>query len=400
MPIETEKKEQYVLNSLQEEIRLLLESFLNEADLTRLSLILSPFVDSFSVQGRLRKITSLLEELNFKKTSEFLMAELKAAAKKEKISSNKLCKIVSGLYVFLDSVFIKCPSGRKEIEVASFSSWQKKVKDSKYLRPVFMLNQYLGRNLSQELSGFYLHGSLSTLDYSKGNSDFDTVAIVKDETLLNPEKLWRLRGKIKRVNNILYLLDILQHHGATILTDFEILNYPNSSFPLVLFDFSTCLGKSSQRLVVFEREAEERKSQFNDCLEYLEKISSEKKHLSAQGFKLFLSLVQLLPALYFEAKYRAYIYKKFSFDKVKEEFSKKEWEIIEKASRVREVWRYSPVFPPLFQNIFSIFPKFKSLALVYGGLIMPLSPEAKKIMGPEMIKEAYSLAKAMAAKLN
>ena len=99
--------------------------------------------------------------------------------------------------------------------------------------------------LKEYLVDFLLHGSISTLDFSLGWSDIDTLLIVSDDTLLSPYKLVQLRNIIVNLSSSLYQFDHLQHHEFIFTT--ESLNRANSSFslPSEVFSYSKSLFQTN-----------------------------------------------------------------------------------------------------------------------------------------------------------
>ena len=72
-------------------------------------------------------------------------------------------------------------------------------------------------------------GSMSTLDYSMGWSDLDTLVIVKRDFKIS-DKLINLRKHIMTILPELYAIDPLQHHQFIITTEKAILN---SSYAII-----------------------------------------------------------------------------------------------------------------------------------------------------------------------
>jgi len=70
-------------------------------------------------------------------------------------------------------------------------------KDVRYRQNVIDLLDYFENNLSWAFKGFYLHGSLSTLDYVKGSSDCDTFGIIRQEVSSSTESLLKLRKDLR-----------------------------------------------------------------------------------------------------------------------------------------------------------------------------------------------------------
>ena len=107
-----------------------------------------------------------------------------------------------------------------------------------YLSPMFELKKYADRHFVEFLKGFYLHGSLATMDYIPYWSDLDTFMIVNKETLLNPPALLELRNRILQSHKYLYQIDPHQLHGHLLISEFDLDYYPQAFFPTILFDYA------------------------------------------------------------------------------------------------------------------------------------------------------------------
>ena len=104
----------------------------------------------------------------------------------------------------LEESFVKIP----KIIIADYQS-----KDTRYLQTILSLQDYVNSNLKEYVVDFLIHGSLSTLDYSLGWSDLDTLVIVNTDTLKDPVALVDFRKKINVAQKYLYEIDPIQHHG-------------------------------------------------------------------------------------------------------------------------------------------------------------------------------------------
>ena len=253
----------FIFSILQDEMSGLLGSFVSGIGLTRTSQILFPVVDFYSheIVKKLVRVEFLVKKLRNDGSFYFddvLLEQLHSAVSSRHIASKQVCQIIAGLYTCFDINLRSLPFSLKEHsvdDIMDFAVWKEKAGDSPYLRPIFAMHEYVSRNLSNELIGFYFHGSLRTLDYIQGYSDFDSFAIVRKEMVTQAEKLWLFRRKMRSTNNLLFLLDILQHHGVAIITELDLLHFPQaySPVPVALFDFATALGKSSTHLKFYER---------------------------------------------------------------------------------------------------------------------------------------------------
>ena len=106
---------------------------------------------------------------------------------------------------------------------------------------VIKMKDVLRESLQETLRGVFVHGSLGT--YEEINySDFDALAVIKQETISDSEKLYSTIKSLNSALKIMYEMDPLQHHGWFILTEDEFFDYPDSYFPAELFRHSKSLS--------------------------------------------------------------------------------------------------------------------------------------------------------------
>jgi hypothetical protein len=140
-------------------------------------------------------------------------------------------------------------SGAEDIKFAPFDSDVYLSVDAEYRAPIAELGREAQGRMRPHLVDFLLHGSLATEDYEKGWSDFDTLAIVSRECLIDPPSLVSLRDAMLDCYHYLTDVDPLQHHGFLVMSEPDLLNYPPSSLPPAAIALSlSYLGKSSLSL--------------------------------------------------------------------------------------------------------------------------------------------------------
>ena len=228
-------------------------------------------------------------------------------------------------------------------------------KDETYLTSIIELKNFAINNLSEYLTAFLIHGSIATLDYSKGWSDLDTYLIIKKETIFNPDCLLELREKLLNGYSYLLRIDPLQHHGFLLCTEVDLQQYPSYYMPLnVLKHSKSLLGETSITFHVLPTSLNVKK-RFKNHVTFFKKTyeSGILKHHMYNGeylldnfhnrnnamyqMKNFLEFITILPAYYLEAKGTP-SYKRESFSIVQPEVPSQNWELIEKASYIRTEW--------------------------------------------------------------
>lgn len=207
---------------------------------------------------------------------------------------------------------------------------------NKFLNPVVGLKNYADKELSDVLHSLSVHGSLSTLDYVEGWSDFDTFMILRDSCFENYRKLMELRRKIYKSHKYLYQIDPLQHHGHFIVTETDLQFYPNSFIPTVVLENAKPLfGPSRIKLNKRDDTAGVLRNFENMCKSIEE--HSKMTNLNAYQKKRFYHYVLLFPCLFLQCIEKP-IYKKQSFEKAKPYFRSQTWGVVDDISKVRGKW--------------------------------------------------------------
>jgi len=126
-----------------------------------------------------------------------------------------------------------------------------------------------------------------------------------------------------------------------IIAEIDLLNYPQTYFPFILFDYATRFKKDAEELTFFERDSKIEKIEgLRSWVEYFQNVKEEQLTKDVYNMKFFAQALLLLPVVYLQAN-NTHIYKKFSFDKAKQDFNPEVWHIIEKASQMRSKWRWT-----------------------------------------------------------
>ncbi len=232
--------------------------------------------------------------------------------------------------------------------------------DYSYLYPIENLKNHINTELKDFVYDFLVHGSFSTLDYSKGWSDLDTYIILKSETILNPEDLLSFRNSLLEATKYLYKIDPLQHHEFIFSSEFDLDNYLSHCLPLEVLKNSKSLIRNSTYDLQYHRSSSDtleflkgKVEFFKNCYEegamfhhgldgvYLLEDFEEKN--SMYQMKYFLSVLMSMPAFFLDSIGQP-TYKKESFSKARSFFNKN-WEVIDAASLVREKWSSKESFP-------------------------------------------------------
>lgn len=241
------------------------------------------------------------------------------------------------------------------------TSVQKNIVIEKYkgINPyVLKLINYFNQRNTVDLIGVYIHGSLASNEEVK-YSDFDGLIIVKDECLSSPIRLYKLALLMYKSLKIIYKIDPLQHHGWFVLTESDLKKYPQTYFPYEILYKTRVLIGSSELSLTLESPDRDYVDTFNSFSESLmNRLKDHNKINTLYKIKSFYSQVLLLPSKYYLSRFNNGIYKKDSFQFIKQEFENDQLEVIDQVSLVREKWDQSCIRCQfLFQIINPLFRK-------------------------------------------
>jgi len=322
-------------NILQYELNQLLKSFLN-AGFSKKGFILYPLSKDISKENKM-KLKGILNKIrDLEKRGMEFKESGKIKVNLINLNQRKFVVIISKLYSDLEK---NMRVGKTTKKTVSTNKIDVKKYQNSYLKPVIDLKKFSEKNLKEYVSGIYVHGSLATLDYVEGWSDLDTLVIIKKEAMLDPNKLLRLRNLMYKSKIFFYKIDPLQHHGHLLFTEFDMNYYCQTFFPLVLFKYSKSLIGNKKLNFGVRDSSKENKSRFLYFTDYFINLNKNMTlFMSSYNLKLLLHLVTLFPTMYLQSK-NSQVYKKFSFDIARKEFTKKEWSVIDYVSSLRDSWK-------------------------------------------------------------
>lgn len=331
------KNESAAINYLQCELKEILSTFIN-GGFSASSYIFYPIIKnvSSSLVKRLMDLFSFVKNKSQNYGLNFSNSLEKFNQFSNLSNAKNFAVILSALYEDFDKN--KKMDDIKKINVKSNILNENDYHD-KYLSPVLELKKFSQKKLYEYVVDVHVHGSLATLDYIKGWSDFDTLVILKKDTITDYTRILKLRNFMYISRKYLYKMDPLQHHGHLIFTEYDFDYYCQTFFPIVLFKYSkSLLNCKSFKFKLRDCHSENIKK-FNWFVDYFKNIGkNEKYHMNSYDLKFFLHAITLFPTMYLQAK-GLHVYKKFSFDIAKRDFSKKEWDVIDYASSLRKSWK-------------------------------------------------------------
>ena len=140
--------------------------------------------------------------------------------------------IAEGYGILMDNAFQRDNFARHIVRSEiDRNEWMEIVSRRNY-RPLSSFIDYLLNLNLDGISGFWLHGSLATMDYLPGYSDCDATVIINKGSSTDPDALLCMRKELSRVSCALHNIDLLQHHGLFVVSELDLRSYHQSFFPL------------------------------------------------------------------------------------------------------------------------------------------------------------------------
>jgi hypothetical protein len=261
------------------------------------------------------------------------------------VGEREVARLIAAGYRAADALFAAVPGDGLErgdfVTPEPIDPGDYRGKEAAYLAPVLGLDRFAARALRPDLAGFFLHGSLATLDYAQDYSDFDTLMVLKREAVVDPDRLVAFARRYRRSLTLIYQFDPLQHHGHILLTEIDLDFYPNSFFPLSVLGYARSLGGGwAPRAVRYRDDRAEMAAEFGRvCDLFALRAAEDHRPRDPYGLKNFLSELMLLPALYCQCL-GSPCYKKYSFGQARPDFSAADWKVMDEATAVRSNWAY------------------------------------------------------------
>jgi len=169
------------------------------------------------------------------------------------------------------------------------------------------------------------------------------VVVLKNEVFNDAERLTRVARKLNDARKIMFEFDPLQHHSWQVLTEKDLMDYPEAYFPAKLFEYSKTLFYDKKNTLTYYH----RKEQLDFLKSFLHlsesiiwKLENKRFPNNIYQLKSLLSEFMLLPSFYVQARDKQSIYKKNSFDEARKDFSARQWEIMNIVSEIRQQWDY------------------------------------------------------------
>ncbi len=280
--------------------------------------------------------------------------------------------ISAGYAIFLQKIAHVSMKKKKQVAkcLQPFADWKQKIKLSRRLKPIVLLQRRLERR--KEIFLFAgLHGSYSTQDFIYGMSDVDTILVLRKQTVLDPKLLRQARKIIGPTVKYLYKICIFQHHEHHVISEIDLDFYPPHYFPMELMDYTTAFIGDS--LTFLKR---------SDYIEVKESLVQWREKFGRGDFSRIMQKDNLydmvhynqsilfLPCLW-QSLSRKNLYKKHIFKIFYKAFDSKETAIMRTAESLRKQIIADPRWyrllvdglallkrPGLFPKVFRILTKY------------------------------------------
>lgn len=231
--------------------------------------------------------------------------------------------------------------------------------DKSYLNIIDNMASYVKSDFLNYIDCFLLHGSLATKDYSIGWSDVDSFVVLNSKTVRSARLLTEFREKSLELRRLFYDICPLQHHGIMAYTNYDLNNYSSRFLPLEALADTVSIYSKEELTFKKSRILKQEKSPglkrlkdifnlTNDALingEFFHhpykgvglKVKYKNHENSMRQFFWFIGTIMTMPAFLLTALNKPTLKKK-SFDLVKGIYSDRSLELINDATRVRNLW--------------------------------------------------------------
>lgn len=330
---------QYLINHVQDKLNELINSFLNGGFSSK-GFIFYPLFNDISRDNKvkIKKLKKILDYLNNKDIN--FSKSIEEFKKAKKINSRNFATLLSTIYDDFSSIKKNKTKTlvKRKCNKINFREYGKS--DRELIDPIKDLKNFAEKNLIEYTSGFYLHGSFSTLDYIKGWSDVDTLLIVKKNAINEPDKLFQLRNFLYKSRKFFYKIDPLQHHGHMIITQYDLEHYCQTYFPVEIFKYSKSFLEKEEVNKIKARDCKiENLNKFYWFVNYFRRLYLKRDYrMNSHHMKFFLHCITLFPTLYLGAR-GIHAYKKYSFEIAKRDFQKDLWKPILTVEKIRQNWK-------------------------------------------------------------
>lgn len=246
---------------------------------------------------------------------------------------------------------INLETQRQTKKIGYSFNYQKYKKYGWQYKSIDFLRKEIKTCLKEDLLLFMVHGSFATRDFIDGWSDLDSLLILRNSFFKNPNSIDKKRKKIRKLSLICHKIDPLAHHKIFFLTEFDLKHYSPLFLPLSSYSHSLYLNGEKKLYFKIRDDSLQKFQRLISMLDnFRNKIDNQNYSETLFNLKQDLSEIMLWPSLILQAK-NIYLYKRESFERVKKEFPKLDFKIIDQISILRKNWQRSNIFK-YYPNLF------------------------------------------------
>jgi hypothetical protein len=196
--------------------------------------------------------------------------------------------------------------------------------------------------LKDDLADVIVHGSIADETVCP-YSDFDCLIILKDELLQSSQRLSRTAFKLWQWQKLMLKTDLLQHHGWFVVFGSDFRCWDQSYLPAEVLSCSkSLLHQKEYELKIAVHPDQDYLSPFLKLCDELTGITGVNiRRMNSYEIKTLISRFFLMPALYYQARYKKGISKKDSFTSARSDFSTALWKPVTELSMLRTEWQQS-----------------------------------------------------------
>ncbi len=194
--------------------------------------------------------------------------------------------------------------------------------------------------LSPYIHSAYIHGSLATgeeIPYS----DFDALIVFRDSLFENRATLSRTAAGINGLRYYMHRQDPIQHHGWFALSEIDLMDYHEDFLPVATLKKAKRIFPAEQEELVLNVNpgADFKKPLYRLCKSIERKLVNGPDKYNLYSLKAILSEFMMLPSLYVQARHKKGVFKKESFNEMRQDFSPEDFAVMDLVSSIRSKWK-------------------------------------------------------------
>ena len=192
--------------------------------------------------------------------------------------------------------------------------------------------------LADYVHSAFIHGSIATGE-ENSYSDFDGLIILRDSLFEDRTKLSKIASSINSLRFYMHRHDPLQHHGWFVLAESDLQDYREDFLPVDTLKYAKSLTPEFSLTLRLNQNVDFKKPFHRLCKSIERKLVQHPDKFNLYSIKAILSEFMMLPCLYVQAKEGRGIFKKFSFEEMRNDFSREDFAVMDTVSGIRKAWK-------------------------------------------------------------